>query len=173
MLITTNANIVPVPRGGDDTKQLRVGQAIQLDGTRSTDANGQLLSYQWTLTKKPSGSTASLNGATSPRPTLTADKKGAYTFTLGVTDPGGLSATDTIVYKIDLPVANAGPDQVVTLGSTVTLDGSGSSHLDGEKLAYGWAFVRDCRLAARRPSTTPATRSRVSLPISRALTSRS
>ena len=36
------------------------------------------------------------------------------------------------------PVANAGPDQTVDAGVTVTLDGSSSSDADGHSLSYAW-----------------------------------
>ena len=38
------------------------------------------------------------------------------------------------------PQANAGADQTVSVGETVTLDGTASSHPDGKQLSYSWAF---------------------------------
>ncbi|MCY4490421.1 MAG: PKD domain-containing protein, partial [Thaumarchaeota archaeon] len=38
----------------------------------------------------------------------------------------------------NLPVADAGPDQIVASGATVTLDGSGSSDSDGTVEHYFW-----------------------------------
>jgi hypothetical protein len=39
------------------------------------------------------------------------------------------------------PVANAGPDQTVTEGNIVVLNGSGSSDADGDPLTYEWSFI--------------------------------
>lgn len=39
------------------------------------------------------------------------------------------------------PVAIAGPDQSVSVGKTVTLDGSGSSHANGDRLTYRWRII--------------------------------
>lgn len=39
------------------------------------------------------------------------------------------------------PIADAGPDSEVTVGSTVTLSGAGSSDADGDGLTFNWNFV--------------------------------
>ena len=140
VVVTTANNVAPVVRAGRDEVALEAGQQIQLDGQNTTDANGQLLGFAWSITKKPGASSAPLAGATTPRPTFTADVKGKYTFSLTVTDPGTLSGNDLTIYTAAFPVSDAGPDQLATVGSPVTLDGSGSSHLNGT-LTYGWSLL--------------------------------
>ena len=39
------------------------------------------------------------------------------------------------------PNADAGPDQTVRVGETVTLDGRGSSDVDGDLLTFSWSFI--------------------------------
>src|ERR1019366_7824058 len=39
------------------------------------------------------------------------------------------------------PVANAGPNRTATVGSLVTLNGSGSSDVDGDPLTFAWTMV--------------------------------
>ena len=56
-----------------------------------------------------------------------------------MTDTHGASATDDVTVTINTPpVADAGSDQTVSPGTTVTLDGSGSSDADGDTLTYAW-----------------------------------
>ena len=68
---------------------------------------------------------------------------GVHTITLTVDDGKGGMDSDTVEITVNrAPVADAGPDQVVTVapGDTamVTLDGSGSSDLDGDPLTFTW-----------------------------------
>ncbi len=49
----------------------------------------------------------------------------------------------------NVPVANAGPDQSVATGATVTLNGSGSMDLLGNSLTYSWSMTT-------RPGTSAA-----------------
>ena len=39
------------------------------------------------------------------------------------------------------PLADAGADGTAAVGATVVLDGSGSSHPNGDELTLSWAFV--------------------------------
>ena len=47
-----------------------------------------------------------------------------------------------VIQNDDIPVADAGPNQAVTSGSFVRLNGSGSSDSDpGDKLSYQWTYI--------------------------------
>jgi hypothetical protein len=70
---------------------------ITLDGSSSLDANGDEISYKWTLAQAPAGSKAVLLSATEVSPTFNADVVGTYIVTLVVSD-GKLSSPLSSVY---------------------------------------------------------------------------
>ena len=138
------ANAAPVANAGA-AQSIVAGSTVTLDGSTSSDANGDALTYAWTLSSKPGGSTASLGGASSAKPTFTADLAGNYVASLVVND-GSLSSaaasvTVTAAVANVAPVANAGLAQNVTTGSVVTLDGSTSSDANGDALTYVWTLT--------------------------------
>ena len=115
------------------------GTQVTLDGTDSSDANGDELTYTWT---------GAFEGRTAlgPTPTVTYLEPGVTPVTLTVSD-GSLSDTASLnvfVNNVDFPpTADAGPDQTVQLvgGQAVAnLDGSGSSDPDPEddQLDFRW-----------------------------------
>jgi hypothetical protein len=75
----------PVANAGS-AQSVVAGSVVTLDGSRSTDADRDSLTFAWTLTSKPAGSSASLSGATSASPSFTADVAGTYTASLVVND---------------------------------------------------------------------------------------
>ena len=120
-----------------------VGTTVQLDGTRSSDPDGDALTFAWSLATAPSGSGATLTDATTATPTFVIDKAGAYTVHLTVSD-GRLSSTVAIVIVSttnSAPVAQAGEPLSGQVGTTLTLDGSGSTDVDGDSLTYQWSLL--------------------------------
>ena len=137
-----SANVAPVANAG--ANQNVVLGPVTLDGSASSDANGDAITYKWTLLNKPSASTATLTGDTSAKPTFTADRAGIYVFGLVVNDGKLSSAPVTVSITAAAanvaPVANAGTNQSVVLG-TITLDGSTSSDANGDIITYKWSLI--------------------------------
>jgi len=135
-------NSPPVADAGPD-QTVPVGATVQLDGTASSDIDGDLLTFQWSFVARPAGSQASLTDEAAPGPAFVADLPGRYVVQLVVSDGVAVSrpATVTIDTRNSQPVANAGAEQTATLGATVQLDGSGSSDVDQDPLTFRWSFV--------------------------------
>lgn len=71
---------------------LAPGDTVTLDGTGSTDPDGDLpLTYAWRVYRKPFGSAAEFADPTSPTPSLILDEPGEYELGLDVADAAGLS----------------------------------------------------------------------------------
>ena len=88
-------NVAPVADAGDD-QSVSMGDAVTLEGSGSTDADGNSLTYAWAFTTKPSGSSATLDNPASINPTFTPDVEGTYVVSLMVNDGTVNSAPDTV-----------------------------------------------------------------------------
>jgi hypothetical protein len=143
---TSKINVAPVAYAGSIQSEL-TGTTVTLDGSASSDANNDALTYLWVLTTKPLGSQAALNDSTSVKPTFLADVAGTYVASLVVND-GTVSSTASTVTVIAsaanaAPVANAGAAQSVLVGSKVTLSGGASSDANGDVLTYAWSLTSE------------------------------
>jgi hypothetical protein len=69
---------------------------VTLNGSGSSDANSDTLTYSWSFTSIPASSAATLSSATAVNPTFTADKDGAYVLSLVVNDGTVSSTADTV-----------------------------------------------------------------------------
>ncbi len=134
-----NVNKAPVANAGVD-QSINEGSFVTLDGSASSDPDGNPLTYKWTA---HAGIT--LSSLTAQKPTFTAPevtKDTQFTFSLVVNDGTIDSPADQVVLTVKqvnkAPVANAGFDQSVNEGTTVTLDASASSDPDGTPLTYKW-----------------------------------
>src|SRR5262249_8304215 len=139
---TTRANSAPVADAGPD-QTTRVGFTAQLDGSASHDADGDPLTYAWSLNSRPASSAADLQGKLTPSPTLAIDRPGTYVAQLIVRDGATNSAPDTVVISTvnSPPVADGGGDQTVQAGATVRLDGGSSGDADGDALGFRWSLL--------------------------------
>ena len=134
-------NSPPVADAGADQSAF-VTDTVFLDGTGSSDVDGDPLTYAWSFSSVPAGSAATLSSLTVEMPTFVIDLPGTYVVQLIVNDGTVSSAPDTVSISTDntAPVADAGPDQSAFVTDTVALDGTGSSDADGDPLTYAWSF---------------------------------
>ncbi|HET7792710.1 MAG TPA: PKD domain-containing protein [Rhizobacter sp.] len=141
-VIVSTTNSAPVARPGSN-QSVALGALVQLNGSGSSDVDGNPLTYAWSLLSRPAGSSAALSNAGLVNPTFTADRPGTYVAQLIVNDGFTNSAAASVTISTDnaAPTANAGADQTVPLGATVQLSGGASTDPEGTALAYTWALT--------------------------------
>ena len=137
-------NEPPHACAGDD-RNVQENEIVTLDGSGSFDPDGFTLVYNWEQT---GGTEVELSDAMSSQPMFKAPTVGpdgeTLMFQLTVSDSGGLEDRDyclvNVVGNNTPPTADAGTDQTVEAGMTVTLDGSGSfDQEDGASISFAWS----------------------------------
>ncbi|WP_165806698.1 PKD domain-containing protein [Chitinophaga parva] len=139
------ANIPPVANAGTAQTITLPTSSVTVDGSKSTDTDGQIVTWLWQQTSGPAGAVIATPAAKTTQ--VTGLLQGAYTFSLIVTDDKGAKDTATVSITVNAaanvpPTANAGPAQAITLpANSVTVDGSGSTDPDGQIVTWLWQKV--------------------------------
>jgi hypothetical protein len=146
----------PTADAGED-RTVDEETTVTLDGTGSSDPNGDSLSYSWTQTGGPSVTLRDSTTATPEFTTPTVDTRTTLTFELTVEDDDGNTDTDSVTITVEptnsAPTADAGADQTVDEGTTVTLDATGSSDSDGDTLSFSWTQTGGPSVSLRDSNT--------------------
>ncbi|MGB6970610.1 MAG: right-handed parallel beta-helix repeat-containing protein [Desulfobulbales bacterium] len=145
---------IPEERKANDPPQANAGSLQQvyaadkviLDGSGSSDPNGDAITYHWEFVSRPEASRAELEDPTTVNSAFRADAPGDYVVRLIVKDRWGKASDPHSVTITALlnhpPTANA--DEVASqfsVGDTVTLYGIGSNDPDGDPLTYRWEIL--------------------------------
>ncbi len=136
---TITINTPPVANAGDDVNLCLSHDkdyTISFNGSGSRDADNDTLVYTWDF--------GDGSGDTGVNVTHVYDSRGEYVVTLSVEDGSGSACstdTDSLNVKINKqPVAKAGNNSIICLGTEVMFDGSGTIGEEGEELTYDWDF---------------------------------
>lgn len=113
-------NTAPVANAGAD-QDVSEGDEVTLDGSGSSDDDGDNLIYRWFMTGSPEENTATLSDTTVMNPTFMADIQGEYTFELDVFDGRDWSAKDSVTIRANPPITIvAQPITYSVVDSTLT-----------------------------------------------------
>lgn len=125
-----------------DGRQLSSGENVIFDGSASWDPDGgEVIAWYW-IQRDEGIQLAFEDDMSSITRTVTpmVNKPTTFTVSLYVWDENGTESFETASFMVNpgVPVADAGSNQTVKEGDTVTLNGSKSYDVDGELLGYFW-----------------------------------
>lgn len=145
-------NTEPIANAGPDQTAL-IGGTVQLDGSASSDPDGDPLGYNWIFVQKPIESTAVLSSSNITCPTFVVDLAGDYVVELVVVDNYAGTSSDQITLTAQAPPV---AEFIYTTDSPTTWDvisfADFSSDLDGTITNWSWEFG-DAELASEQNPT--------------------
>jgi hypothetical protein len=132
------------------------GSVLTLSGGGSTDADGDVLSYKWTLVSKPATSNLVIVNDNLAVASIKPEVAGTYVVSLRVTDSKGayVEKTATVLIRdnaapvtnVAVSVAYSGqlttkPTQELSVGSSIVLDASTSTDAEGDVVTTSWTLI--------------------------------
>ncbi len=118
-----STNTLNADAGSDQT--VEAGDEVTLNGSGSSDSEGNLFTFLWSFTARPDGSSASLSDPTAERPTFTADVAGQYDLSLIITD-GTNEDEDNVSILAEAP-------SFITINADITADQTLADIVSDEK----------------------------------------
>ncbi len=104
-------NLPPTADAGAN-QVVYVNDTAHLDGSSSSDANGDALTFKWSFTLKPSGSSAALSTVSAVNPAFVVDVAGSYILQLIVNDGITNSQPDTVIISTEAVFQDSDDDGV-------------------------------------------------------------
>lgn len=109
---TPRLNRDPIANAGPD-QTVTAGTTVQLDGSRSSDPDGDPLTFRWAFISRPTGSLAAFSNPNIVNPTFVADLAGEYLIELTVEDgKGGRSSARVRITAINPPAIAVTPQRL-------------------------------------------------------------
>ncbi len=144
--VVQSSSSTPIANAGGNQTVMQF-EKVTLDGSSSTDPDGDPLSFNWTQTDGPP---VVLSNYTAESPMFNATLDGVLEFLLTVVDTSNLTDTDSVTITVNEkaddpvedenspPIANAGGNQTVMQFDKVTLNGTSSTDPDGDAISFHW-----------------------------------
>jgi hypothetical protein len=138
----STANVAPAADAGSDDA-VPQGAAAMLDGTGSSDGNGDRITYSWLLVGKPSGSVAEFSDPANPQSSFLTDLPGDYVAELTVNDGWATSAAGRVTLSTGnvAPAAHAGWDLATAATGQIALEAEESFDANGDPLSFRWTVL--------------------------------
>ena len=121
---STSLNSMPIADAGNN-QNVTVGSLVTLDGTNSSDVDGDQVTYNWTIIMTPQGSLASLSDSASANPTFTADIKGIYVVSLIVNDGTVKSDPDSVTITVAITITTVDSGRFVGENPSIAIGADG------------------------------------------------
>ena len=158
---TASISVSPDP----DNTTLTTATEITLNGSDSSDPDGDTLTYEWS---QPSGQSIDLSSTNTASTTFTAANPGTYAFTLTVDDGSLTDSTEVTLEIIQANLNNRAPTAIIsvspdpdsttlTTATEIILNGSDSSDPDGDALTYEWSQPSSQSIKLSSTSTASTT----------------
>ncbi|CCN33373.1 exported hypothetical protein [Vibrio nigripulchritudo SO65] len=147
----TTPTIEPKPTLFAATNQgenAKVNSRIRLDGSSSYDLEGSALTYNWVITSKPDGSSATLSKSDSISPTFDPDVAGTYVVELTVSNGSKTSKASSVTFEVSADADNAAPNvhPVPSINavadSEIELSANAKDADAKDQLTYAWTVTK-------------------------------